>query len=219
MLRQAGTPRRVRHDPQVEAGEGRVPVYLYVLPLLRQAYAYSQVMVTLAPLRPDQATHFYPWLRDPEVIQYSLSIFQQLHTPQQIDAWFAATLAQANTLNLGIYLTQTHTLIGYAGLTGISHTNQSGEYFIFIGEKGQWGQGVGTAVTKQILHLAFTSYHLNRVMLTVSDGNTGGLRAYTKAGFVVEGRLREAACRQGVFHDKLVMAVLKADWQRACAGG
>jgi RimJ/RimL family protein N-acetyltransferase len=104
-------------------------------------------------------------------------------------------------------------LIGYAGLSNISVTNQSGEYFIFIGEKAAWGKGVGTAVTKQIVHLGFTSHHLNRIMLTVSELNTGGLKAYTKAGFVVEGRLRQAACRQGVFHDKIVMSVLKSEWE------
>lgn len=174
-------------------------------------------MVKLAPLHLEQVTLFYAWLHDPEVIAYSLSVFQQLKTPQQIDQWFAATLAQTNCLNLGIYLAETNELIGYAGLSGISATNHAGEYFIFIGEKAQWGKGVGTAVTKQILELAFTSQHLNRVMLTVSEGNIGGLRAYAKAGFVVEGHLREAACRQGVFHDKIVMAVLKADWQRGQA--
>ena len=176
-------------------------------------------MVKLAPLHPEQVTHFYPWLQDPEVIKYSLSAFQQLKTTEQVDRWFAATLAQANTLNWGIYLAETNALIGYAGLTGISATNKSGEYFIFIGEKAQWGKGVGTSVTKQVLQLAFTVHHLNRVMLTVSAGNTGGLKAYTKAGFMMEGRLRQAACRQGVFHDKLVMSVLKADWQRLSAGG
>ena len=170
-------------------------------------------MVKLAPLQPEHAAHFYTWLRDPEVIEYSLSAFQRMKTKEQIDQWFAATLQQANTLNLGIYLEETNALIGYAGLSGISVTNQSGEYFIFIGEKAWWGKGVGTAVTKQVVHLAFTSHQLNRVMLTVSESNTGGLKAYTKAGFVVEGRLRQAACRQGVFHDKIVMSVLKAEWQ------
>ncbi|WP_198172987.1 GNAT family N-acetyltransferase [Hymenobacter ginkgonis] len=165
-------------------------------------------------MHPEQVTPFYSWLQDPEVIEYSLSAFQQLKTTAQIDQWFAATLVQAHTLNLGIYLAETNALIGYAGLTGISTTNHAGEYFIFLGEKTQWGKGLGTAVTKQILQLAFTEHQLNRVMLTVSEGNTGGLRAYAKAGFVVEGRLREAACRQGVFHDKIVMSVLKADWQR-----
>lgn len=176
-------------------------------------------MVKLAPLHPEQVTHFYNWLQDPEVTQYSLSAFQQMKTTEQIDHWFAATLAQTNSLNLGIYLAETNALIGYAGLSNISATNHSGEYFIFIGEKAQWGKGVGTTVTKQVLQLAFTVHHLNRVMLTVSEGNTGGLKAYTKAGFVMEGRLRQAACRQGVFHDKIVMSVLKADWQRVGVAG
>ncbi|RZK32093.1 MAG: N-acetyltransferase [Hymenobacter sp.] len=169
-------------------------------------------MVKLAPLHPEHVVHFYTWLRDPEVTQYSLSAFQSMKTTQQIDQWFAATLAQANTLNVGIYWAETNALIGYAGLSGISVPNQSGEYFIFIGEKAAWGKGVGTAVTKQIVHLGFTSHQLNRIMLTVSELNTGGLKAYTKAGFTLEGRLRQAACRQGIFHDKLVMSLLKAEW-------
>ncbi|MGI4874342.1 MAG: GNAT family N-acetyltransferase [Janthinobacterium lividum] len=169
-------------------------------------------MVKLAPLHPEHGVHFYTWLRDPEVIAYSLSVFQSLKTTAQIDQWFAATLTQANTLNVGIYWAETNALIGYAGLTGLSVTNQSGEYFIFIGEKAAWGKGVGTAVTRQVVHLGFTRHQLNRIMLTVSELNTGGVKAYTNAGFVLEGRLRQAACRQGVFHDKLVMSVLKAEW-------
>jgi len=170
-------------------------------------------MIRLAPLQPAHVAHFYTWLQDPEVIEYSLSVFQSMKTTQQIDQWFAATLRQANSLNLGIYLAETNELIGYAGLSGISTTNCSGEYFIFIGEKAWWGRGVGTAVTKQIVHLGFANHQLNRIMLTVSELNTGGLKAYAKAGFVVEGRLRQAACRQGVFHDKIVMSVLKTEWQ------
>lgn len=78
---------------------------------------------------------------------------------------------------------------------------------------------MGTAVTKQIVHLGFTSHQLNRIMLTVSEWNTGGVKAYKKAGFFLEGRLRQAACWQGVFHDKLVMSVLKAEWPPQGAAG
>lgn len=170
-------------------------------------------MVKLAPLQPEHVAHFYAWVRDPEVIAYSLSAFQSMKTNAQIDQWFAATLQQPNTLNLGIYLPETNALVGYAGITGISATNQSGEYFIFIGKRAAWGKGIGTAVTKQIVDLGFSNYQLNRIMLTVSELNTGGVKAYTKAGFVVEGRLRQAACRQGVFHDKIVMSVLKEEWE------
>lgn len=70
---------------------------------------------------------------------------------------------------------------------------------------------MGTAVTKQVMRIGFTSCQLNRITLTVSELNIGGVKAYTKAGFVLEGRLRQVCCRQGVFHDKLVLSVLKAD--------
>lgn len=171
-------------------------------------------MIKLARMQPEESVCFYPWLGDPEVIQYSLSAFQTLMTPAQIDYWFAATLREEKSLNLGIYLQETNALIGYAGLSNLSATNQSGEYFILIGDKAYWGKGVGTAVTKQVLALGFTEYHLNRIMLTVSESNLGGLKAYTNAGFVVEGRLRAACCRNGLFHDKIVMSVLRAEWQQ-----
>ncbi len=60
-------------------------------------------MIKLAPLQPAHIAHFYTWLRAPDVIEYSLLAFQSIKTPQQIDQWFAATLQQANTLNVGIY--------------------------------------------------------------------------------------------------------------------
>lgn len=42
-------------------------------------------MVKLAPLQPEHVAHFYTWLRDPEVTQYSLSAFQSMQTTAQID--------------------------------------------------------------------------------------------------------------------------------------
>lgn len=174
-------------------------------------------MVKLAPLQPEHVACFYNWLRDPVAIEYSMSAFQNLKTTQQIDDWFAATLQQQNCLNLGIYLAETNALIGYAGLSGISTTNHSGEYFIFIGEQAYWGQGIGTAVTKQVIHLGFTNYQLNRIMLTVSEPNVGGVKAYANAGFRVEGRLRQACYRQGRYHDKIVMSLLKSEWQQQVA--
>lgn len=169
-------------------------------------------MVTLAPLQPEHAAHFCRWLRDPEVIEYSLSLFQNLHTDEQIEAWFAATLQDTSSRSLGIFSAETNQLIGYAGVAGLSATNQSGEYFLLIGEKAWWGKGVGTAVTRQVLAWGFTELGLNRIGLTVSEPNVGGVRAYAKAGFVLEGRLRQACCRNGRFHDKLVMAVLREEW-------
>lgn len=169
-------------------------------------------MIHLQPLRVDQAPIFHRWLRDPEVIAYSLSVFQELTTLPQVAEWLTRTLADPHSLNLGVYLADTHELIGYAGITGISQVNQAGEYFILLGEKRYWGRGIGTAVTKEVVTRGFQELGLNRIMLTVSEPNAGGVRAYQRAGFHLEGRLRQACFRHQAFHDKLVMSVLKAEW-------
>jgi RimJ/RimL family protein N-acetyltransferase len=170
------------------------------------------LMIQLLPLQVDQAPTFHRWMSDPEVIAYSLSVFQHLKTSAQVADWLAHTLQDQRSLTLGIYLPETQELIGYAGIVNISRVNQSGEYFILLGEKRYWGQGIGTTVTRALVARAFQELGLHRVMLTVSVPNEGGVKAYLKAGFQVEGRLRDACYRQGAFHDKLLMSVLKSEW-------
>jgi len=67
-------------------------------------------------------------------------------------------------------------------------------------------------VTKLIIAHGFQSLDLNRISLTVSNVNAGAVTAYMRAGFEIEGRLRQACYRNGAYHDKLVMAVLRETW-------
>ncbi len=172
-------------------------------------------MFQLKPLDPSDVKYFYQWLNDDEAIQYSLSLFQKISSEKEINNWFVNSVLfkEDKTLNLGIYLDNGNKLIGYTGLCNISKENKSGEYFIFIGDKNMWGRGIGTLITKQILKIGFINFNLNRIYLTVSELNTSGLKAYQKAGFVDEGRLREANFRKGKFHDKIIMSVLKSEWK------
>ncbi|RZK61218.1 MAG: N-acetyltransferase [Hymenobacter sp.] len=173
-------------------------------------------MIQLLPLHENQASYFHRWFSDPEVIAYSLTAFQEITTLAQATAWLTATLQDQKSLNLGIYVAETQELIGYAGLAGISRVNQAGEYFILLGNKHYWGRGIGTAVTRQVVARGFQELGLNRIMLTVSVPNQGGVKAYLRAGFQVEGCLRQASYRDHAFHDKLVMSILRAEW---LAGG
>jgi RimJ/RimL family protein N-acetyltransferase len=171
-------------------------------------------MYHLKPLQPQDVTLFYSWLNDREAIQFSLSLFQKLNTKEEIDIWFKGLLAEKHNLTLGIFLEENNKLIGYSGICSISDQNKSGEYFIFIGDKSLWGRGIGTLITKQIIKIGFENYNLNRIMLTVSEQNTAGIIAYTKAGFKEEGRLRQANFRDGKYHDKIVMSILAEEWKK-----
>jgi len=170
-------------------------------------------MIELKPLSKNNVSSFYKWINDDEVIKYSLPLFLKISTENEIDKWYNELIENNEIVNLGIFHKSTGKLIGYAGICNISETNKSGEFYIFIGEKTMWGKGFGTMATKQILKIGFLDNKLNRIFLTVSEPNTGGIKTYENAGFKLEGKLRQASFRDNEYHDKIIMSILKSEWK------
>ncbi|MDN4613831.1 GNAT family protein [Leifsonia sp. F6_8S_P_1B] len=77
------------------------------------------------------------------------------------------------------------------------------------------GRGIGTAAIGQIVEYAFVRCNLRRVHLQAIASNADAIRAYEKAGFVVEGRQREHAWVRGRYEDIVVMGLLRAEWRSA----
>jgi RimJ/RimL family protein N-acetyltransferase len=69
-----------------------------------------------------------------------------------------------------------------------------------------------------MLSHAFERLALHRVGLTVFSYNIRAIRAYEKAGFRVEGRLRDAIMRDGRYFDEVQMGVLATEWLEARFG-
>ena len=75
--------------------------------------------------------------------------------------------------------------------------------------------GYGTEAARLMLRLAFERIGLHRVGLSVFAFNERAIRSYQKAGFRVEGRLREAIARDGRYWDEIQMGVLRDEWLAA----
>ena len=75
------------------------------------------------------------------------------------------------------------------------------------------GNGVGTAAVSQIVEFAFVRCNLRRLHLEVIASNLGAIRAYEKAGFVIEGHQRQHAWVRGGYEDIVVMGILRSDWK------
>lgn len=172
--------------------------------------------VVLRSLEMDDLEVFWRWFADRDVVKYSLGAWIFPWSKSKTTAWLRSTLEDKETLSLGVVEKEKQQLIGYAGITSISRINRSGEYYILLGEKSSWGKGYGTEVTQLIIHYGFVSLNLHRIMLTVSSLNISGIKAYIKAGFQQEGVLRQACYRDGAYHDKVVMAILRPEWEQQC---
>jgi len=78
------------------------------------------------------------------------------------------------------------------------------------------GQGEGSKLLAAVQLWLFTETDTNRLDLDVFVENERARRAYEKAGFQVEGRLREYhASPDGGLHDVWFMSILRREWEAA----
>lgn len=82
-----------------------------------------------------------------------------------------------------------------------------------IGEKDWWGKGLGTETAKAMLKYGFEELNYHRIGAVSAAYNVRSLNALKKAGFQIEGVRRDYVLRDGEYHDQIMMAVLKKDYQ------
>jgi RimJ/RimL family protein N-acetyltransferase len=68
-------------------------------------------------------------------------------------------------------------------------------------------------MVKQALQYAFSDLGLNRLGLGVFDSNETAIRCYTKAGFVLEGTLRQVVKVGNSYWNYYLMSVLRKEWK------
>jgi RimJ/RimL family protein N-acetyltransferase len=156
---------------------------------------------------------FVEWLNDPEVSQ-GLSMHNPLSMAEE-ENWFEKMLKSPNEerpLCIEAKQDDGWQLIGNSSFLSIDWRNRAGELGIFIGDKTYWDQGYGTEVVRLLLRHGFSTLNLFRIFLRVFEDNPRAIRSYEKAGFVHEGRQRQAEYHDGQFHDVLFMSVLRPEW-------
>jgi len=156
---------------------------------------------------------FVEWLNDPQVRHY-LSMSMPISQVSE-EQWFENMLKRpSEEQSLGIEIKEGDgwRLIGNCELFDIKWRARSAEVGLFIGDRSCWNQGYGTEVMRLLLRHGFGTLNLNRIFLHVDPENVGGIRAYQKAGFIQEARLRESVFRDGKYCDDLIMSVLRSEW-------
>lgn len=56
---------------------------------------------------------------------------------------------------------------------------------LIIGDPAHRGRGLGAALVRSLMYIAFTEMETGQVSLNVAEWNTGAIRCYEKEGFVV----------------------------------
>jgi len=84
----------------------------------------------------------------------------------------------------------------------------SAEIGYWLGE-AHWGRGIATAAVQRFTDYAFEAFGLCRIYASVFVSNVGSIRVLERTGYQLEGRLRQAAVKDGQVVDGLLYATVR----------
>jgi RimJ/RimL family protein N-acetyltransferase len=157
---------------------------------------------------------FHRWGHDSEYLRLLSSDPARRYSVKGTQAWLERLQENKSVFSFGIHTLEDDRLIGDVGLDGVNWHHRESFVGIGIGSREDWGKGYGTDAMRVILRYAFTELNLYRVSLNVFEYNERAIRSYEKAGFTVEGRLRQYMHRDGRRWDVVFMGILQPEWEK-----
>ncbi len=165
-------------------------------------------LILLSP--EDDLSNYLKWMNDKQVTKY-LESGRSETTLESLKDYIKQNNSSTSVL-LGIFEKRSKKHIGNIKLHLIDYQNKSGEIGIMIGETSAQGQGYAFEAIRLVIDYAFFNLELNRVTTGMVVDNVGSKKAFEKAGFILEGTLRESFFSNGFFYDCHRLAVLKSDY-------
>ena len=168
-------------------------------------------LVALRRPQPDDLPDVVRWYQDREVARLTRYQAKPMNEAE-VQRFFEHRMLAPDALAYCIAELPDWRLVGFTTFSALDGDNGSVMFHITIGERDAWGRGLGTEVTELMLGHAFERLGLHRVGLSVFSYNLRAVKAYQKAGFKIEGRLREAILRDGRYWDEIQMGALAGEW-------
>ena len=169
-------------------------------------------LVRLAAIDPEHAATWAKWQTNSEFMRLAdmdPAIFQSIKATR---AWMEKHLDDWLEHEFSIRTIEGDLLIGTTGLGGNLKFHGDAFVGIGIGDPAYWGKGYGTEAMKLVLRYAFMELNLQHVSLDVFEYNQRALHSYEKAGFRVEGRMRNMLLRECKRWDMVFMGILREEW-------
>ncbi|MFE9427847.1 GNAT family N-acetyltransferase [Kitasatospora sp. NPDC006697] len=96
---------------------------------------------------------------------------------------------------------------------GVEGTEEQRQAFIgYALRRDAWGLGYATEIARLLCGFGFEELGLHRLAARLDPANLASARVLRKAGFQLEGRIRDDLFLRGRWHDALQYSLLEQEW-------
>lgn len=118
---------------------------------------------------------------------------------------------QGNQFTLGIFDTTTDSAIGTAKLGPIDPIHGLADLALFIGDQRYLGKSLSSPLIEHASNIAFSKYGVRKLHGGILAKNIASIKAYTRAGWIVEGVLKGHYNNNGELQDWLLISKFRPD--------
>lgn len=154
---------------------------------------------------------------DPAIARWMRESFPQPYTAADAQRWIATSLAESPMLNFAVVALD-GTYVGGIGLKPrVDVERRTKELGYWLG-RPHWGRGIATSAARGMARWAFDQFpDLLRLEAQAAAANVASCAVLAKAGFQLEGTLRQAAVKNGEIMDMNVYGLLRRDFEAGAA--
>jgi RimJ/RimL family protein N-acetyltransferase len=149
----------------------------------------------------DVTQKYVNWMNDSDVTKYTESRFQR-HTMESTIDYVKAVSGSSETYFYGIYEGSEH--IGNIKLQEKPQHNL-GDIGIIIGDKSKWGYGYAAEAIRLLTEHGF-KIGLHKISAGIYADNIGSLKAFQKAGYVIDGVHERTYKSNGQYVDEVIVS-------------
>jgi tRNA (guanine37-N1)-methyltransferase len=151
-------------------------------------------------------TLWYEWFNDPEVCKFLR--LENCSWQDEVD-YYNFQHYNLSLLVLAIIDKKSKKNIGNISLEIVAEQPHIAQLGLVLGDKNFWQKGVGTAVTREAVQIAFADLGVEKIQLDVFTQNIAAQKVYEKCGFTKIGISRKFYEKNGKFFDVFLYELVK----------
>ncbi|WP_019613206.1 GNAT family N-acetyltransferase [Psychromonas ossibalaenae] len=177
-------------------------------PLLTGKQIYLKAL-----MQTDVTDEYVQWLNDSSINQFLESRYQT-QTAASCRHFVGELQSQNNNCFWGIYCNQSKQHIGNIKLGPVNKLYQRATIGLLIGNKSYWGKGIATEAINLVSDFAFQKLSLHKIDAGCYVSNQGSKKAFLKAGYQVEGLLKDHFFYQNKFEHCVLLGKICENSQK-----